>query len=146
MEKGSVSGGRRGPPLLLPLRSRWGEIHRTWNDHQKVYNSAAPGTLAIEINASVEFPKHFHHPKGTRTRCSSLWSPLTLQCTTNGPALGGLLDFTWPDKAQQPSGVVGDPMVWPAWVKWNRCLISLDFVDASLPGAVSTGETQGNRQ
>ena len=94
--------GQKGPRCCFLLDPCWGEIHRTWNDHQKVYNSVAPGTLAMLCDHRLCLvPKHFHHPKGARTRCPHS-APTHLQCTTKGPALGGLLDFTCRTKPSSP--------------------------------------------
>lgn len=98
---GAQSGGQEGPPLLFLLDPHWGEIHRTWNDHRKVYKSVVPGTATLCDHRLCRVSKRFHHPKGTRTRCPRS-APAHLQCTTSGPALGGLLDFTCRTKPSSP--------------------------------------------
>lgn len=109
---------------------------------QKVYNSAAPGTSPQRDERLCRVPKHFHHPKGLAPAALAI-VPTHLQCTTNGPAAGS--GFHLPDKAQQPSGVVGDPMVWPA--REVELSDLSDFVDAlAARGRSAREKTQGNRQ
>lgn len=100
-EEGLSQGGRMDPRCCSLLDPHWGEIHRTWNDHRKVYNSVVPGTAMLCDHRLCRVSKRFHHPKGTRARCPRL-APAHLQCTTSGPALGGLLDFTCRTKPSSP--------------------------------------------
>lgn len=149
-EGGSVSRGRRDPHCCFLLDPRWGEIHRTWNDHQKVYNSVAPGTIATRstpLSSSQTFPS----PQGDSHPLPSL-GPHSPAVHHQRACVGRALGFHLPDKAQQPSGVVGDPMVRPA--REVELSDLSDFVDASLPGASQHGrehreidnEVPGGRQ
>lgn len=105
--RGLSQRGQKDPRCCFLLDPAWGEIHRTWNDHQKRCTTQRRLAPSSAINAcSHRVPKHFHHPKGTCTRCPRL----VLTCSATRPALGGLLDFTCRTKPSS-SGVVGDPIV-----------------------------------
>ena len=86
----------------------------------------------LPLSSSQTFPS----PQGGSHPLPSL-GPHSPAVHHQRACVGRALGFHLPDKAQQPSGVVGDPMVRPA--REVELSDLSDFVDASLPGAGQHG-------